>query len=881
MSPTESNESNNDADERRNLGIIAKSISTFLAIIPTLLTTIGRGVFGSMAFVSFGLLNILRNGTGFVVGLVAILPNIARKILGRFSAGMSEAVVTTLKTLVVTVKGAFKETANLFFILLGAITGLTTEAFNLTLIFLTASIFEGTILAVKIGAILTMSFLAALSLGRKVLGAVLGLITEAVVITLKFLSGFAALLAEILNIGIRLLGIVVGLMAQTWNILRFAVAVVFGLASEVLLFTGKTLLLPFVLALETLNIVRKLAAVLNGLANEIINVLKMGIGVIAGLIAEGFNIARKLLALTIGLFFETTTVIRKIAAGIIALLPEAVILSRKFLGLTIGGLAETYNIGRTVLAAILAPIAGSIYGFFGGGLSGLKKVFSAVFKNVGGNTPFGAAYTSIYNRIASHTPFLAAYKYYFDKMAGPHALGYFFSDRNNSRLAGTTPFRDVFIHAYQFFAGNTTRIGLGFMPGFNSMAGNAAIGVGLSLYWSKIRNPQITYLTGTVFASVYQRIAGNHSFREVFNSAYERVAGNKKIGTLVQSVYINLTNNLPQLGLSFKFIYAGVGGEFIGPRLYDFYNKATMNFSFGAAFMRHYRNNLLPIGRAFTATFRAIAGNRTPGAGFAETYSAMSEHLAFGNTFIKVNRFVSGNTSIKAPFHLVNRSAFFGILPWWKQQVASRMFQRISGYDTREGLKTVSDHIISDFNESRKHTDIICTGTNGFLRGAAASIALIIAYPLAGISFGFVNAGFPGAVIGLFSGLYKAITFPFRNSYRNAKHQGSLDNINLQDLVIADWHQLEESTLVIWETLLPEDAAPILTIVPDADNETSSHAGPLTVLHAGSAHQGGRSPTPPPEYEYSDYTTTLLSSMTDPILDTPSSSANFLNQSRA
>ena len=113
-------------------------------------------------------------------------------------------------------------------------------------------------------------------------------------------------------------------------------------------------------------------------------------------------------------------------------------------------------------------------------------------------------------------------------------------------------------------------------------------------------------------------------------------------------------------------------------------------------------------------------------------------------------------------FHTINRSRFFGEQPWMKQDVAHRMLELFSGYSLSDGLKTIGNHTKTDFIDNKKYTDIACSGSSGFLLGLFATSFITMTYLFAGVGYGFKNAGLPGAVVGLFNGLYKGLTFFFQ-----------------------------------------------------------------------------------------------------------------------
>ena len=99
-------------DPRKNLGNIARTISTGLASVFTLVYTMGRTFIGSTAYLAFGTLNILRNMAGAITGVLAEGLNLGRKSIGAVIGVVAEGFNIARKGISAVV-GVFAEGLNL------------------------------------------------------------------------------------------------------------------------------------------------------------------------------------------------------------------------------------------------------------------------------------------------------------------------------------------------------------------------------------------------------------------------------------------------------------------------------------------------------------------------------------------------------------------------------------------------------------------------------------------------------------------------------------------------------------------------------------------------------------------------------------------------
>ncbi|KTD22726.1 hypothetical protein, partial [Legionella londiniensis] len=217
---------------------------------------------------------------------------------------------------------------------------------------------------------------------------------------------------------------------------------------------------------------------------------------------------------------------------------------------------------------------------------------------------------------------------------------------------------------------------------------------------------------------------------------------------------------------------------------------------------------------------------------FTQVNEAVGGRVPFKELFRNVKETVGGTTSIGFYYNAINFYQFFGEEPWIEQKVAKRAFDRASGYHSSEGLKALADRFRSDYNTYTKYTDIACCGASGLITGIGISLGLIFVYPVVGGFWGAINSGIPGALKGLGSGLWNAVTFPYRNTQRNIRRLNNQQNSSIWDLTSLDWQQLKRTKFNPWVAQGKSDSQEnkVIEIDKSSMNKTESYNNILTQL---------------------------------------------------
>ena len=788
----------------RNLGAFAKVFSTLLAIIPTIASALARALFGSVAYVTFGFLNIIRNTVGFFAGIIAEIPHLARLLASSTVAILGEGIYLLAKFIWATLIGFTIEFYHIAGKLFGFVVAALATSFNLiikTTIFGLSLLSEAYSLLTKFLGGLVAVTMESLNLIRRILGAVVGIIAQIFVELLLAFLIIAALCSELQTILIRLVASLFGIVAEAWNLLRITLVFFTGLAVEVLFVIIKAIILVNSMIQELVFIGRNVVAFIVALADELLNLFIRCSAFILATLMEFLTLSWKTLIFTIGVIVETLNSIPKVIGASVATTLTALNLILKTFALIIAVLAEIFNLVRTIIALVIAPISGSIYGFFGGGFPGFKSLTSSLFHGISGPQSFGSLFAPIFNTISYNIPFLSTFATVYNLIAGRRPIGSAFSAIYSDTIPGLLNFSVAFAQAYNWIASHASRPGARFLHRYNQIHGNGHSGAFINNSYQFIRNETIRI--GGAYRWIQRRFENPHHLGSSFQATYQYHAGATQFGQSFISNYTQILR-LRGFGDAFRYFYRDtIGGSNPFGSYFGIYRVIADNKPIGTPFMQRYRNLggvRWTLRTRFSTVYYSICGSNLPGSNIISAYRDMINRITLGYVFNNLYGFFSGSTPFGAQFDEVNHSQFFGEVPWWQQTVAAQMFKRISGFNPTDGFTTIPERIKDDFYQIRKHTDILCSGANGFIRSLLAAIPLVIGYPFAGVVYGAFNAGFPGAVIGFFSGIYKAITFAFRYSYQKANQDAAGDEVKILGLISTDWKNLEDTSLAIWET---------------------------------------------------------------------------------
>ena len=638
------------------------------------------------------------------------------------------------------------------------------------------------------------------NLAQKGLGMILGAAIEGVILIQKGLGLVVGVLAAIGNIarkglgvslGIlvypfrKILGVTFGLIAELWNTSKKSIAVVRGLLAEGWNLAHKVL--AIVVSLGWL-LFRQSIAISFGLVAVGWNLLKRSIAVTLGLLAEGWNLARKILGVGFGigwyLFRQSLAITLSLGMGALRVLGKG-------LGWSLGILAEGFMGLRKISAVAIGGFFAGLYGILGGGWLGCKKLYPIIRNTISTDKTWGDTFSlvnkffsgrksilrsiaDVYKGAAGEINPLESFQSTYHAIAGETALFTSYLPVYRSAILGQKSVPDSFISTYQVLSGNKNVI-TSFRETYNAIAGKTKpFHAYLPTYQHAIRGQKSQ---GEAFRETFQYIGGQDSFTASFQSTYRSITGEISIKDSFQ-FWRDTVAGPRKIGFSFKPVYLAV------------------------------TQNTAPFGTLFLETYHR-SNRKNMGSSFAWTFNAIGGHIRIGERF-----------------QIINRSRLFGHVPWIKQQVAKKMFEQFSGYRLSAGLATIPARCKDDFQTIKQYTDTACAGSGGLFLGLAMATPLTMAYALGGLGYGFKNSGIPGTIIGLFNGLYKGLTFAFRNTHRNLTQGRSSEQFAMKDLIKIDWKQLRKSELVVWEVFVPE-ASPQQETPPQAD--VTAHSYPIVV----------------------------------------------------
>lgn len=163
-------------------------------------------------------------------------------------------------------------------------------------------------------------------------------------------------------------------------------------------------------------------------------------------------------------------------------------------------------------------------------------------------------------------------------------------------------------------------------------------------------------------------------------------------------------------------------------------------------------------------------------------------------------------------------------------QCLSSFLQKIKSNE-RTQAKTTKVRFFNKAREAKgktkNHTGAVFSSISGFLVGGVLSIVLMIAYPVYGAYYGFKNSVRAG-VHGIGYGLYKWLSFPFRNAYRSFKAREGADDdqsLSFSRFLKDDFVSLRGCEMDVPVTVPATESTPLLATIgrPKILNRESQH----------------------------------------------------------
>lgn len=777
-------------------------VSHTIALLLTIITTFGRVSLGSIAYLAFGATNILRNITGFTLGLTAEAAVLALKGLGLLGGALAEIAALALG-LSVAVGHFMKPWVYVAIIFIGSLLKKTLAVASIIFEFVGR-------LTLGVGVSLSAFILnIAQGLMKPILGCAFAflwvvqqafaLIAGGLSIPINILKSVISTLwaASVFFIAdglVPVLQFLGRLSVFLWHFVKPALKGISG-AIATILFSAVLLLSVLIGLINTAQVLvstvlRATVGVLALLWNAIMPGLdiftRCGIAFVMGIT----NIASRVL----GGIYAIVTVIytltkNTLQVGVGLLLGGASVvlgLIRPVAGVALASLSFIFNIGKIALAALPALILPVVYGFFlGGGLKSIPKNISKIFTYLVGEDSLKTKVSNAYLFVAGNEAITKTFS-----REGISAL---FS--KGFALTGTTSTaQDVLEKLTTSYTSIAVEQGIwdSVKEGFATKLSILTQAPWKEAFWSGFniftnQNERIDSFKAlrARVASAFMAPIPKISFRDAFRWGWDLLPTSTPISKAWDEIFPIFRQRAPKANqnqgasdLGFLnyikeqawAVYDGLKPEStLTERILSGFNslpfspltsarKAFSSFLNTSVIAQLKRQFMLPLlTQSQKENIAEKFKNSNAKTAYQEGYQliADADKRAFGKGY----QLFAPDAQFGGLFKAINKSDFFGSKPWLKQNVAQEMFQQASGYQGTDVL----DKAKQDFQSIKYYSSLTTSGTSGFIKGAVIGIPAVPGYLIYGAIQGTFESGLPGLIVGVIHGLWKALSLPFRN----------------------------------------------------------------------------------------------------------------------